>query len=118
MDPPSNLDAVSVTKGKSAQALKPFTGEALGRDVVRGQYIAGTSDGQAVRYLEEEGANTQSQTETFVAMKTEVSNWRWAGVPFYLRTGKRMPEKLYRHSFPSATAPSLIRTSAASPPTS
>lgn len=97
MDPPSNLDADAIRdeKVKVLKALKPFVGEALGRDVVRGQYIAGTSDGQSVPgYLEEEDANTQSQTETFVAMKTEVSNWRWAGVPFYLRTGKRMPEKL------------------------
>lgn len=97
MDPPSNLDADAIRdeKVKVLKALKPFTGEALGRDVVRGQYIAGTSDGKSVPgYLDEEGANTQSQTETFVAMKTEVSNWRWAGVPFYLRTGKRMPEKL------------------------
>ncbi|MAO62730.1 glucose-6-phosphate dehydrogenase [Halomonas meridiana] len=97
MDPPSNLDADAIRdeKVKVLKALKPFTGESLGRDVVRGQYIAGTSDGQSVPgYLEEEGANTQSQTETFVAMKTEVANWRWAGVPFYLRTGKRMPEKL------------------------
>lgn len=97
MDPPSNLDADAIRdeKVKVLKALKPFTGDALGRDVVRGQYIAGTTDGQPVPgYLEEEDANTQSQTETFVAMKTEVSNWRWAGVPFYLRTGKRMPEKL------------------------
>ncbi|UYG01224.1 glucose-6-phosphate dehydrogenase [Halomonas sp. GD1P12] len=97
MDPPSNLDADAIRdeKVKVLKALKPFTGEALGRDVVRGQYIAGTSDGQSVPgYLEEDDANTESRTETFVAMKTEVSNWRWAGVPFYLRTGKRMPEKL------------------------
>ncbi|WP_339885485.1 glucose-6-phosphate dehydrogenase [Vreelandella maris] len=97
MDPPSNLDADAIRdeKVKVLKALKPFVGEALDRDVVRGQYIAGNSDGQSVPgYLEEEGANTQSQTETFVAMKTEVANWRWAGVPFYLRTGKRMPEKL------------------------
>ncbi|MYL24202.1 glucose-6-phosphate dehydrogenase [Halomonas alkaliantarctica] len=97
MDPPSNLDADAIRdeKVKVLKALTPFTGEALGRDVVRGQYIAGTTDGQPVPgYLEEEGANAQSQTETFVAMKTEVANWRWAGVPFYLRTGKRMPEKL------------------------
>ena len=97
MDPPSNLDADAIRdeKVKVLKALKPFTGDALGRDVVRGQYIAGTSDGQPVPgYLDEEGANTQSQTETFVAMKTEVANWRWAGVPFSLRTGKRMPEKL------------------------
>jgi glucose-6-phosphate 1-dehydrogenase len=97
MDPPSNLDADAIRdeKVKVLKALKPFVGEALDRDVVRGQYIAGNCDGQSVPgYLEEEGANTQSQTETFVAMKTEVANWRWAGVPFYLRTGKRMPEKL------------------------
>ncbi|TDO10606.1 MULTISPECIES: glucose-6-phosphate dehydrogenase [Halomonas] len=97
MDPPANLDADAIRdeKVKVLKALKPFTDDMLGRDVVRGQYIAGTSDGQAVPgYLEEEGANTASHTETFVAMKTGVANWRWAGVPFYLRTGKRMPEKL------------------------
>ncbi|WP_129141157.1 glucose-6-phosphate dehydrogenase [Modicisalibacter coralii] len=97
MDPPSNLDADAIRdeKVKVLKALKPFTQENLGRDVVRGQYIAGSIDGTSVPgYLEEEGANTDSRTETFVAMKTEVSNWRWAGVPFYLRTGKRMPEKL------------------------
>ncbi|WP_192034904.1 glucose-6-phosphate dehydrogenase [Halomonas sp. YLGW01] len=97
MDPPSNLDADAIRdeKVKVLKALKPFTHESLDRDVVRGQYTAGTSGGQAVPgYLEEEGANTDSHTETFVAMKTEVANWRWAGVPFYLRTGKRMPDKL------------------------
>ncbi|MDN3524114.1 glucose-6-phosphate dehydrogenase [Halomonas sabkhae] len=97
MDPPANLDADAIRdeKVKVLKALKPFTDDMLGTDVVRGQYIAGTSDGQSVPgYLEEPDANTASHTETFVAMKTEVSNWRWAGVPFYLRTGKRMPEKL------------------------
>ncbi len=97
MDPPANLDADAIRdeKVKVLKALKPFTDDMLGRDVVRGQYIAGTSDGQAVPgYLEEEDAKIESHTETFVAMKTEVANWRWAGVPFYLRTGKRMPEKL------------------------
>ncbi|MGM0985264.1 MAG: glucose-6-phosphate dehydrogenase [Pseudomonadota bacterium] len=97
MDPPANLDADAIRdeKVKVLKALKPFTDDMLGRDVVRGQYMAGTTDGHGVPgYLEEEGANTGSQTETFVAMKTGVANWRWAGVPFYLRTGKRMPEKL------------------------
>nr|WP_065241991.1 glucose-6-phosphate dehydrogenase [Halomonas elongata] len=97
MDPPANLDADAIRdeKVKVLKALKPFTDDMLGRDVVRGQYIAGTSDGVNVPgYLEEPDANTESHTETFVAMKAEVSNWRWAGVPFYLRTGKRMPEKL------------------------
>nr|WP_300306421.1 glucose-6-phosphate dehydrogenase [Halomonas sp.] len=97
MDPPANLDADAIRdeKVKVLKALKPFTDDMLGRDVVRGQYTAGTSDGVSVPgYLDEEGANISSHTETFVAMKTGVSNWRWAGVPFYLRTGKRMPEKL------------------------
>ncbi len=97
MDPPANLDADAIRdeKVKVLKALRPFTDDMLGRDVVRGQYIAGTIGGQAVPgYLEEEGANIESHTESFVAMKTGVENWRWAGVPFYLRTGKRMPEKL------------------------
>ncbi|ALM53544.1 glucose-6-phosphate dehydrogenase [Halomonas huangheensis] len=97
MDPPANLDADAIRdeKVKVLKALKPFTDDMIGRDVVRGQYTAGTSDGQsAPGYLEEDDANVSSHTETFVAMKTEVANWRWAGVPFYLRTGKRMPEKL------------------------
>ncbi|MFW6346138.1 MAG: glucose-6-phosphate dehydrogenase [Halomonas sp.] len=97
MDPPANLDADAIRdeKVKVLKALKPFTDDMLGRDVVRGQYTAGTIAGKTVPgYLEEEGANTGSYTESFVAMKTGVQNWRWAGVPFYLRTGKRMPEKL------------------------
>nr|WP_298250443.1 glucose-6-phosphate dehydrogenase [uncultured Halomonas sp.] len=97
MDPPANLDADAIRdeKVKVLKALKPFTDDMLGRDVVRGQYTAGTIDGQGVPgYLEEDGANTDSHTESFVAMKTGVDNWRWAGVPFYLRTGKRMPEKV------------------------
>lgn len=97
MDPPANLDADAIRdeKVKVLKALKPFTDDMLGRDVVRGQYTAGSIDGKAVPgYLEEEGANPGSHTETFVAIRTGVENWRWAGVPFYLRTGKRMPEKL------------------------
>ncbi len=60
-----------------------------------GQYTAGTSDGKPVPgYLEEEGANRGSETETFIALKIEIDNWRWSGVPFYIRTGKRLPEKM------------------------
>ncbi|WP_353981303.1 glucose-6-phosphate dehydrogenase [Salinicola endophyticus] len=97
MDPPANLDADAIRdeKVKVLKALKPIEGEALNRHVVRGQYVAGAINGENVPgYLEEDDANTSSTTETFVAMRLEVSNWRWAGVPFYLRTGKRMPEKL------------------------
>ncbi|MDB5979960.1 MAG: glucose-6-phosphate 1-dehydrogenase, partial [Pseudomonas sp.] len=97
MDPPSDLSADSIRdeKVKVLKALVPFTPERLATQVVRGQYIGGYSEGKAVPgYLEEENSNTQSDTETFVALRADIRNWRWAGVPFYLRTGKRMPQKL------------------------
>jgi glucose-6-phosphate 1-dehydrogenase len=97
MDPPSDLSADSIRdeKVKVLRALAPITGEQLSQQVVRGQYVAGSSDGRAVPgYLEEENSNTRSDTETFVALRADIRNWRWAGVPFYLRTGKRMAEKM------------------------
>lgn len=97
MDPPSDLssDAIRNEKVKVLKALRPITEEMLDSHLVHGQYVDGYIDGKPVPgYLEEKGANTESSTETFIALKTEVQNWRWAGVPFYLRTGKRMPEKL------------------------
>ena len=97
MDPPGDLSADSIRdeKVKVLKALAPITGENLGARVVRGQYIAGHQDGRPVPgYLGEENANSQSDTETFVALRADIRNWRWAGVPFYLRTGKRMPHKL------------------------
>lgn len=97
MDPPADLSADSIRdeKVKVLKALKQVTPDMMDRYVVRGQYTAGTSDGKPVPgYLEEEGANKGSETETFVALKAEIDNWRWSGVPFYIRTGKRLPEKL------------------------
>ncbi|WP_447742591.1 glucose-6-phosphate dehydrogenase [Pseudomonas laurentiana] len=97
MDPPSELsaDAIRDEKVKVLKALAPITGEGLSTRVVRGQYIAGYSEGKPVPgYLEEDNANAQSDTETFVALRADIRNWRWSGVPFYLRTGKRMPQKL------------------------
>ncbi len=96
MEPPSsnNADAIRDEKLKVLRSLKPFTPEAVARDVVRGQYKAGTVGGSKVPgYLEEEKVPAGSTCETFVALRTEVQNWRWAGVPFYLRTGKRMPAR-------------------------
>ncbi|NNM57850.1 glucose-6-phosphate dehydrogenase [Acidocella sp.] len=96
MEPPARLDADAVRdeKLKVLRALKPIADALSTQAVVRGQYRAGASAGGAVRgYLDELGAET-STTETFVALKAEVQNWRWAGVPFYLRTGKRMPERV------------------------
>ena len=90
--PPSNdADAIRDEKLKVLKSLKPFTPDSVGRDVVRGQYKAGTVDGKAVvGYLDEVKVPAGSPCETFVALRTEVQNWRWAGVPFYLRTGKRL----------------------------
>lgn len=93
MEPPStnDADAIRDEKLKVLRSLKPFTAESVARDVVRGQYRAGTVDGKAVvSYLDEGKIPADSATETFVALRTEVQNWRWAGVPFYLRTGKRL----------------------------
>ena len=96
MEPPSTSDADAIRdeKLKVLRSLKPFTPDAVARDVVRGQYKAGTVDGKRVPgYLEEDKVPPASSTETFVALRTEVQNWRWAGVPFYLRTGKRLPAR-------------------------
>ncbi|GLK86375.1 glucose-6-phosphate dehydrogenase [Ancylobacter defluvii] len=96
MEPPSSLDADAVRdeKLKVLRALKPIDEQNFGQLTVRGQYRAGASAGGAVPgYLEELGSS-RSQTETFVALKAEVGNWRWAGVPFYLRTGKRLASRV------------------------
>jgi glucose-6-phosphate 1-dehydrogenase len=96
MEPPSRnvADAIRDEKLKVLRSLQPFTRESVGRDVVRGQYRAGNADGKpALGFLEEDKVQPTSATETFVALRTEVQNWRWAGVPFYLRTGKRLAER-------------------------
>jgi glucose-6-phosphate 1-dehydrogenase len=93
MEPPptSEANCIRDEKLKVLRSLKPFTAESVARDVIRGQYKAGTVDGKPVPgYLEEVKVPAGSNCETFVALRTEVQNWRWAGVPFYLRTGKRM----------------------------
>ncbi|HEY2978081.1 MAG TPA: glucose-6-phosphate dehydrogenase, partial [Burkholderiaceae bacterium] len=93
MEPPStgDADAIRDEKLKVLKSLKPFTLESVVRDVVRGQYRSGNVDGKPVPgYLDEQKVPRGSTCETFVALRTEVQNWRWAGVPFYLRTGKRL----------------------------
>ena len=93
MEPPINAhaDAIRDEKLKVLRALKRWTPETLGQHVIRGQYTAGNVEGQAVQaYREEPGVSPGSSTETFVALRTEINNWRWAGVPFYIRTGKRL----------------------------
>ncbi len=96
MEPPASADADAIRdeKLKVLKSLKPFTAESVGRDVVRGQYKAGNVEGEpVVGYLDEVKVPAGSRCETFVALRTEVQNWRWAGVPFYLRTGKRLASR-------------------------
>lgn len=97
MEAPVRFDAEAVRneKLKVLQALKPISGLDVQDKTVRGQYAAGRIGGQEVpAYYFEKNVDNDSDTETFVALQAEVENWRWAGVPFYLRTGKRMPQKL------------------------
>ena len=96
MEPPINAhaDAIRDEKLKVLRSLKAWTPETLRQHVVRGQYSAGTIDGAAVSaYRHENGVSPDSQTETFVALRCEIANWRWAGVPFYIRTGKRLADR-------------------------
>jgi glucose-6-phosphate 1-dehydrogenase len=96
MEPPASLspDAVRDEKLKVLHALKPIDMRNASQLTVRGQYKAGAIDGERVPGYLEELENGQSSTETFVALKAEIANWRWAGVPFYLRTGKRLATRL------------------------
>lgn len=96
MEPPASFtpSAVRNEKVKVLWSLRPITGAEVASHTVRGQYTAGFSGGEsAVGYLEEPGAGPGSDTESFVALRVEVDNWRWAGVPFYLRTGKRLQKR-------------------------
>jgi glucose-6-phosphate 1-dehydrogenase len=97
MEPPASIspDAVRDAKLQVLRSLKRFTPTTLSQNIVRGQYRAGHVEGQPVpSYRDEPDAPERSSTETFVALKAEIDTWRWAGVPFYLRTGKRMADRL------------------------
>ena len=96
MEPPINAhaDAIRDEKLKVLRSLRRWNPETLGLHTVRGQYTAGTAYGERVPgYLDEPGVDPESRTETFVALRTEIENWRWAGVPFYIRTGKRLSSR-------------------------
>jgi glucose-6-phosphate 1-dehydrogenase len=92
MEPPASLDADSVRneKVKVLRSLRPIPAAELKTLTVRGQYAKGVAEGRAVPGYAEEAEDASSETETFVALCAHIDNWRWAGVPFYLRTGKRM----------------------------
>ncbi len=96
MEPPASFDAAAVRdeKVKLLHAIRPFDAHSALENVVRGQYTAGRVDGKPVPgYREESGVAPDSQTETFAACKLLIDNWRWAGVPFYVRTGKRLARR-------------------------
>jgi glucose-6-phosphate 1-dehydrogenase len=96
MEAPSSLDAEAVRSEKVEllRGLHCPDPQDVSQNSVRARYQAGTSDGKpVVGYLEEEGVSSDSETETFVALRAEIDNWRWAGVPFLLRHGKRLPKK-------------------------
>ncbi len=116
MEPPNALDADSIRteKLKVLQATHLADVQNLERAAVRGQYSAGWMKGKRVPgYREESGVNPDSTTPTYVAMKFEIDNWRWQGVPFYLRTGKRLPKKVSEISIHFREVPYLIFQSAA-----
>lgn len=116
MEPPNALDADSIRteKVKVLQATRLADVQNLERSAVRGQYGAGWMKGKPVPgYREEPGVNPNSTTPTYVAMKFSIDSWRWQGVPFYLRTGKRLPKKVSEISIHFREVPYLIFQSAA-----
>ena len=97
MEPPALADATSIRNEtvKVFQSIKPFTAEEIKTNVIRGQYLgAKIGDENVMGYREEDGVKKDSKTETFVAMKFFIDNWRWNGVPFYIRSGKRLPTRV------------------------
>lgn len=97
MEPPAKLDALDIRneKLKLFNSLRPMTSEDIRENVIRGQYTDSVIQGKSVKgYREEEGVADESRTETYVAMKFFIDNWRWADVPFYIRTGKRLPTRV------------------------
>ncbi|HZP82653.1 MAG TPA: glucose-6-phosphate dehydrogenase [Chthonomonadaceae bacterium] len=97
MEPPASLlaDDVRDEKVKVLKSIRPFTPEDVAQRTVRGQYGPGLVDGKPVPgYREEEGVDPRSTTETFAAFRFAIDNWRWAGVPFYVQAGKRLPKRV------------------------
>lgn len=96
MEPPTSFeaDAVRDEQAKILRAIMPFSPESISRDAVRGQYTEGSGDGDPLpAYRNEPGVDPRSNTSTYVAMKLMIDDWRWAGVPFYIRTGKRLARR-------------------------
>ncbi|MEY3333899.1 MAG: hypothetical protein RLZZ176_2202, partial [Cyanobacteriota bacterium] len=116
MEAPNDMDADSIRteKVKVLRATRLADVHNLSKSAIRGQYSAGWMKGQQVPgYRGEPGVNPESTTPTYVAMKFVVDNWRWKGVPFYLRTGKRMPKKVSEIAIHFREVPSRMFPSAA-----
>ena len=111
MEPPVTFDADSVRdeKTKVMRAIRPIAPGEVDNVAVRGQYGPGFLAGRRVLgYREEKGVSTESITETYAALKLEVDNWRWAGVPFFLRTGKRLPKRTSEIAVQFKRTPHLV----------
>ena len=97
MEPPSSFDPTAIRNEtmKVFQSIRKLDKDDIKKNVIRGQYISAKIKGEAVKgYREEEGVDDNSKTETYAAIKFYIDNWRWGGVPFYVRTGKRLPTKV------------------------
>jgi glucose-6-phosphate 1-dehydrogenase len=117
MEPPYSLDAnvVRDEKLEFLRSLRPMTEQTVDEQAVRAQYVAGLDEGKPVPgYLEEPGVDPGSRTETFVAIRAFIDNWRWFGVPFFLRTGKRMPSRASEISIQLKDVPPILFNSAPS----
>jgi glucose-6-phosphate 1-dehydrogenase len=113
MEPPASFDATAVRneKIKVLQSIQPFTAESIKTNMVRGQYGPGSAPGNSsllAGYRKEPGVKPGSPTETYAAAKLLIDNWRWAGVPFYLRTGKRLAQHVTEIAIQFRRAPHLV----------
>jgi glucose-6-phosphate 1-dehydrogenase len=111
MEPPRSLDADVVRDEKIdvVRSLRPIRGAEVDAQVVRGQYGPGFEHGRAVPgYRESEGVDPQSRTETYVALQVAIDNWRWSGVPVFLRTGKRLPRRASEISIHLKSVPPIL----------
>jgi glucose-6-phosphate 1-dehydrogenase len=111
LEAPANFDANAVRneKIKVLQSIRPFTEESVSKSVVRGQYGPGTVQGNQVPgYRQEKSVKPDSATETYVALRLAIDNWRWSGVPFYLRTGKRLAKSRTEVAIRFKEAPHMV----------
>lgn len=111
MEPPVNLNANAIRdeKVKVLNSIRPIIGAKLNSEVVRGQYGPGFVNGEIAKgYRQEENVSPTSVVETFVAMQLFIDNWRWAGVPFYLRAGKRLPKRTTEIAIIFKSAPGIL----------